>query len=279
MRIKFDKSQDSNVYNNVDRVRVSWQAFSGNEESGGNSGSLFTWMTPRESGVFNTEKVTPAVISIAMVQTAPTFSLSQFDRTINGKTDRGTVYLVPVNDENALPSGSEAEGYYSAVSYNGSIGGYENTVIDNAHGFAKSNDKDIKNKPVLVWCAKRPTTSGYACSATLEIPQPIGDSRNEDTFIFSVSLPYGGPKTDYSLSFYNSSDMNRPLILDNVQVSIDSTGRANDLYRRVDTRLETSDAAYPYPIYGVEALNPGGNPGILKDFDTTCEYNFANKTC
>lgn len=279
VRIKFDKTNNGNVYQDVDRVRVSWQAFSGNEESGGNSGNLFTWMTPRDSGVFNTEKVTPAVISVSMVQTSSPFSLSQFDRSINGETDRGTVYLVPVNDENALPSGSDAEGYYSAVNYNGGIGGYENKLIDNDHGFLKSNDKDVKNKPVLVWCARRPTTSGYACSATLEIPKPVGGTRNEDTLVFSVSLPYGGPKTDYSLEFYNSGNMNQPLKLDGVQVSIDSTGRANDLYRRVDTRLEASDAAYPYPVYGVEALNPGAQPGIKKNFDTTCEYNYDDKTC
>ena len=279
VRIKFKKDSDEDrVYQDVDTVKISWQSFSSNEEGGGNSGNLFTWMTPSENGVFGPEKVTPAVIAISMVQTSSPFNLSQFDYSVDGRTDRGTVYLVPVNDE--LPQQvlfGESESYYSVVTRDGS--GYRNETVDDAHGFLKSNDKGIKNKPVLVWCSKRSgAVDGYACEATLSIPKPVGGDRNEDTFVFSVSLPYGGPKTDYRLAFYNHNNMLDELTLDGVQVSIDSTGRANDLYRRVDTRLEASDASYPYPVYGIEALDPGSNPGIIKDFDTTCEYTFE-ATC
>ena len=69
------------------------------------------------------------------------------------------------------------------------------------------------------------------------------------------------------------------LTLEGVQVSIDSTGRANDLFRRVDVRLEPSDASYPYPIYGIQALDTNNpNPLIEKNFFTTCEYYFDH-TC
>lgn len=267
VRIKFDKTANPNAYNDVNKVRLSWHQFKVNEEGGGLSGDYFTWMSPNASGVFGTSKVTPAVVALTMVQTSDPFNLSDFDMSsADGRTDRGTVYLVPVD---SAPSPTETDAYYSVAQNNGT-----NALIENDHGFWKSNNKDIKNKPVLVWCSKK-TTQDYACTAELTIPQPIGGNRNEDTFIFSVSLPYGGPKTDYRLEFLHDTTV---LPLDGVQVSIDSTGRANDLYRRVDTRLEPSDATYPYPIYGIEALDPGSNPGIEKNFDTLCEYDFE-ATC
>ena len=271
VRIRFDKDKYPNAYRDVSKVRVSWHSFNGNAESGGKSGNLFSWMPINNNGVFDSEKKTPAVIGVSMVQTAGSFYLNEFDESRGNETNRGTVYLVPVKDI-PDPAGTEREGYYTVASTSGS------QVVDNAHGFLKSNDKNIKNRPVLVWCSSVPSQD-YACTADIEIPAPIGgaNNRNEDTFIFSVSLPYGGPKTDYRLEFLDAA--NNTLPLDGVQVSIDSTGRANDLYRRVDTRMEPADATFPYPIYGIEALNPSPNsPGIIKNLETTCEYNFE-ATC
>jgi hypothetical protein len=55
------------------------------------------------------------------------------------------------------------------------------------------------------------------------------------------------------------------------QISIDSTGRANDLYRRVETRFETMDVSSPFLYYAVQALEEP----IDKNIITTMEYEYS----
>jgi hypothetical protein len=51
-----------------------------------------------------------------------------------------------------------------------------------------------------------------------------------------------------------------------VQARVDSTGRANDLYRRVETRLDLNDTKFPYPEF---EITMGGNGDIRKSFYVT----------
>ena len=51
-----------------------------------------------------------------------------------------------------------------------------------------------------------------------------------------------------------------------MQVLVDSTGRANDLYRRVEVRLEPSENIFDYPFYAIQAEN------IDKDLTVTEEH-------
>jgi hypothetical protein len=56
-----------------------------------------------------------------------------------------------------------------------------------------------------------------------------------------------------------------------VQARVDSTGRANDLFRRVEARIELVDIYFPLPDYSVQA-----NTDIVKNFWVTFNNWFGN---
>ena len=74
------------------------------------------------------------------------------------------------------------------------------------------------------------------------------------------SVAGGGAMGDTSLASLNG-----------VQVLIDSTGRANDLYRRVEVRLEPADNAFAYPFYAVQV-----GEALEKDLTVTSEWDFLD---
>ena len=265
LRVIQVRLKDTNV-NDIKSLRLSWYSDI--------KGTIYKYTNVHKNTgkiVFPSIKAgpvaTPPTISIQLFQTASSFSLSQLEKTINSTTDRGTIFLVPSNNPNA-------------TSYNSA----SNDNIINQDIFLKSNDKTVKNLPHSVYC---PEHSGkdFACSVSIAIPPPVSGNRNANTFLFAVSLPYGQPDTDFSLelcknngvcsktAYSDGGNSEGKTQFDGVQVSIDSTGRANDLYRRIEARIENFDAYFPYPDYAVQLSGTGG-PTLQKDFYTTSEYNF-----
>lgn len=290
VRLKFDETEtgtiadEDRVANKIAKVKVKWHSDTDGDER--------RYAKFGDKGLFEQTEPMPAVLSVGMVQTSTVFHLSDFDMTMGDRTDRGTVYLVPTNNA-SLAAG---DNYELAL-----------TKHIDANGFLKSNDKTSINKPYAVYCED---DSGYACSVTIDIPRPVGSGvRNKDTFVFKIALPYGKPSTDFSLEFYCNDGTNcytapvstavdeslvvEPVapvtptpvvespkaVLDGVQVRIDSTGRANDLYRRVETRLVPADTTTPYPLYAIQLLGSGSGSLIEKDLSPTCEGNFGVPNC
>lgn len=268
--------------NNIDRVRVSWFENDGltdlrynnfNSSYGANSGVTFRSIT-------STPPASPPMISVQLVQTGASFNLASFDAVSDGQTNRGTVFLVPTDSDN-YASKSKADNYIGA--FNKELG--ENMV--SAAQIVKSNDRTVKNLPYAVYCDPNGGTE-FVCSALLSLPKPIGGERNDETFMFVVSVPYGQPNTDFALEFFcNGESCGKSTIeatelgdgkisqamLSGVQINIDSTGRANDLYRRVEARLDSADANFPYPLYALQLLgDDDGNSLLRKDLTTTIEY-------
>ena len=263
--------KDGDAAKSVQSVVVSWQRDTNVSQT--------KYSDLEKDGIFGAETPLPPVISLGLVQTASTFTLDSFDMTQGDSTNRGTIYLVPADN----PETSEVvDGKYK-VAWNGEA----NYVASNRYeGFLKSNDKTAENLPYVVRCADG---GEYACTATIALPEPVGGDRNNDTFMFVLSMPYADASTDVRLQFCidaggcyevgkeevdgKEKSVTTEVPLDKVQIVIDSTGRANDLYRRVETRLEPADKAYPFPLYAIEVLGDSGSL-IDKNISPTCEWNF-----
>lgn len=265
---------DGVAANNIEKVRVSWYENDGL--------SNYKYNNFNEGVTFGTVGTIPAAIpptiSVQLVQTGPSFNLASFDTVSGGQTNRGTVVLVPTNDSSSAAS-SKSDNY---------VGAYNASAKDNLISpsqIAKSNDKTVKNLPYAVYCNPDEGVE-FACSTLLSLPKPIGGTRSDETFMFVVSVPYGQPETDFSLEFFcadgvvcgndslasDSTDNESQARISGVQINIDSTGRANDLYRRVEARLDSADANFPYPMYALQLLGNGSDSLLSKNLTSTIEY-------
>lgn len=187
----------------------------------------------------NTDRNTPPTLQVQLVQTNTTFTLNELNQNFSNNTDRGTLMLVPT------------------------ASGGTNTLGNSASvGFAASADKAATN-PVPVNCNN---SGDFKCSITIDLPSPArGGNRLAATAFLIVSLPYGQPTTDFSVRMLEG---NNTLPFDSVQARVDSTGRANDLFRRVEVRLELVDVYFPVPEFGTNLSGTNMND-IYKNFWVT----------
>ena len=226
--VKVELADGVNI-NNIDSVEISW----GFENSDKSINDL-----PK--------------LEVSLIQTASTFTMEDFAMTKEEQTNRGTVFLEPV-----------------------SAGGVNE--ISAEEGFLKSNNKVASNGYHDV---KYEGDTGK-CSVKIGLPEPVGGGdRSPKTFMFVWSL-LGNVEDTVTVTmklFCSEScggdseivdeniDGDPPHAMLNMQVGIDSTGRANDLYRRVGVRLE-KEPADAQRIYALMAEN------IKKEY-ATCENNF-----
>ena len=273
---------EDGVADKVQKVRISW--FSDRKMTQGEQLNFKNYDTNTSSVVFPEKDIaTPPTISISMIQTGNEFTLDSFRDSDAETTNRGTLFLVPTNDD-SFASGEHPT--YEASDYNSD--GNTNSIGKNA--FIKSNNRTAKNLPYAVYCPPN-GTSGYACSALIDIPRPVGGGpRNPDTFVFVVTLPYGGPDTDFAVDYMCGDDdicnsetignedatpeEKRLAKLNGVQIKIDSTGRTNDMYRRVEVRLE-GESDYPLSILGpLELLknDAGDDSSLEKNLSPVSEW-------
>ena len=211
------------------------------------------------------DTVTPPMISVQMVQTAENFKLGDLNSSVSGNnTDRATLYLVPDIDND--------------------FDDINNVNKITADKVADTNNTAKKNDPFSIKCNPN-SGREFMCSADIELPSPIGGVRSNETFTFVVSIPYGQPDTDFAMEFFcgegdacgntieggASETTEVAAQLKNMQVEIDSTGRANDLFRRVVMRLDSiNSSSYNFnsSIYAMQLFGTG-EATINKDITVT----------
>lgn len=117
--------------------------------------------------------------------------------------------------------------------------------------------------PIVYTSCTTPASQGYSC--TMKITGFTASP--SEHYYLRLSLLYGS-RADITISGQNSGT---PVTFDGTQYVIDVTGRANDVFRRVSTRV--SPAVYAaFPEYAVESSGP-----ICKDIQvgtaTSTQYN------
>lgn len=153
----------------------------------------------------------PALMRTQLMQLGSSFKLSDFNDSQPGnKSNANTLFLYP------------------------SATGIEDK------DFALDARRIPVGIPQQVKCVTSFVTSEYACTAKLQLPAPIDGSANRNAYL-RLSALYNG--SHYSLKLKNGSEDVR---FDHVQPQVDSTGRANDMFRRVKARVELNgDFTYP----------------------------------
>ncbi len=186
----------------------------------------------------NSQTYAPPVVTFEIFQTdssngEPDYSVGEL--SVNNSKSTGTDHAMLVFEPRPLSGGSGNKNIVAASS-----------VLD--HSDKHNNDLIITDCKV---------GEKYACTTTIMLPPTYnGTPRAAATTFLKVSLPYQRPSTDISISLcknWNGSEnkCDGYTTLTGVQAAIDSTGRANDLYRRVEARVELVDLYYPYPEYAI----------------------------
>lgn len=203
---------------------------------------------------------TPSLMRAQLIQVGDTFTMTDFD-SVSGsgpttQSDGNTVFLYPTSGVGATSAAF--------------------TALDTRASSPTGDPAPASSSttPHPVQCAASTSSGGYACSMSLTLPSPIGGGTARKAFLrltpfytsthFQVVLSNGTPTTSNLIKF------------NAVQPLIDSTGRANDIFRRVQSRVNLYNTDFPYPDATIDV-----NGNFCKNFgvsDTPATYTATN-TC
>lgn len=187
----------------------------------------------------------PSIMRTQLMQFGSNFSLTDFDDiNVDGESNANTLFLYPTGTT-----------------------GTASSTIDQFSFSGRDNRLTAVGSPLLVSCTGTLSGGGYACRAKLDLPIPIGGGTT--TAYLRISPLYNA--SNYRVTLLNGIT---PVKFDAVQPEIDSTGRANDLFRRVKTRVELIDTTFAYPEAAVDVT---GN--LCKNFVVTDRASEYTNSC
>ena len=144
--------------------------------------------------------------------------------------------------------------------------------------FDESKKNKLNSSPTFVECSNSLAGGGYACSAIIPLPKPV---TSKDRSVY-LNLKSFYRQSNYKITLINNLSGNCGsasaagcVKFDGVQISIDSTGRANDIFRRVQSRVEPTNN-FPYPENAIDLKY-----NLCKVFGVTDkpEEFFGNTNC
>lgn len=211
------------------------------------------------------------ILNFELIQTDNEFTASELD--VNNESNTGTDHAIIMLYPNKTKENGEKGTFVSARNL------LDASNKSSSAALRSSADKNASVVPKLVSCDYE---NGSRCRATIQLPATYrgnttnydasNASRSNSTFILRVSLPYGGPRTDFSLKLCtklkpDGKTCEEPYAdFNGAQYIVDSTGRAGTLYRRITARIETAPNTV-FPEYAVQTS--GENATIEKRFYVT----------
>lgn len=177
-------------------------------------------------------KSVPPLLRTQLIKTNGSFSLESLETT-GGSGSVSTLFLYPSNIGLEVPFSADP-----------------------------GIDGPSHSAPQKVKCNNSEFSEGdYACTATLTLPSSISSG------YLRLSAFYN--KTRYKVVMMKSDGT--VVKFHGVQPEVDSTGRANDLFRRVKARVQFESTDFPYPE---DALDLSGS--LCKDFSVTSKIEHYN---
>lgn len=190
----------------------------------------------------------PPVLEAQLIQTADSFKVSDFDRRDGNKWNTNTLFLYP---KSSVAGSSNVNFSYDERPHSG-------------EGLTDVN------------CVATLNSAAYSCRAVISLPAPVGGNADSRKNSFLRLTPrYSGTHFRVTLQRGSGSSA-QPVNFDGVQPSVDSTGRASDLFRRVSARVEVNSSA----TYPEAAVDVSGN--FCKVFmitDKVADYNAYPSVC
>lgn len=110
---------------------------------------------------------------------------------------------------------------------------------------------DLKNETDSIVCSRTFANDNYSCKVRLDLGSDISQSEGENAFL-RLNTFYSQKLVSFRVKLY-ASDGLTPVQFNGVQPTVDSTGRASNLFRRVEARLLIGDD-FPYPNYAADIL-------------------------
>lgn len=173
----------------------------------------------------------PPVLRTQFIQTGASFTLDDFDNNDGVTSNTNSMFLYPVK---------------GSFTNNLNI-----TDIDQR--------RSPNNEPQQVSCKDAVDDDGYACSTTINLPDPIGGGPRSHAYL--VLRPFYN-KTSYKVEMLDGAGA--VVLFAGVQPRVDSTGRANDIFRRVAARVEPNAGSNVMPVGAVETSS-----NFCKEFSVT----------